>query len=168
VVNLCDEYRGPLAKYQTLGIRQLWLPTVDHFPPSADDLERAVDFIRRYSCSADSGAEKNKGRVYVHCRAGHGRSAAAVFAWLISKEPDPASVDLRELNRQFCQLRYVKSNLWRQPSVVEYRRRLVATNDRRNAKEEDIDGGDSDGVEGGCEGSGDSDSDTTDTTTSTR
>mmetsp|Transcript_44343 Transcript_44343/g.139257 ORF Transcript_44343/g.139257 Transcript_44343/m.139257 type:complete len:122 (-) Transcript_44343:69-434(-) len=28
VINLCDEYRGPLREYGRYGIRQLWLPVV--------------------------------------------------------------------------------------------------------------------------------------------
>ena len=30
VVNLCDEYSGPVQTYEALGIEQLYLPTVDH------------------------------------------------------------------------------------------------------------------------------------------
>jgi len=62
-------------------------------------------------------------RVYVHCRAGHGRSAAVVFCWLLSQNPH---VDRRELNRQFSQLRNVKSTLWKQPSIIEFHTRLLA------------------------------------------
>ena len=49
----------------------------------------------------DSTAGK---RVYVHCRAGHGRSAAAVFAWLLYKDP---TVDRKALNLELCKLRNV-------------------------------------------------------------
>jgi atypical dual specificity phosphatase len=36
---MCDEYRGPIEKYRKLGIEELWLPTVDHFEPSFEDLQ---------------------------------------------------------------------------------------------------------------------------------
>jgi hypothetical protein len=36
---MCDEYGGPIRKYQQLGMRQLRLRTVDHFEPSVNDLK---------------------------------------------------------------------------------------------------------------------------------
>lgn len=110
VVNMCDEYRGPVSSYRRLGIEHLRLPTVDHFEPSVDDLKRAVSFIQRH--------ESQGGRVYVHCRAGHGRSAAAVYAWLLYKEP---LADPEELNEKLCSMRNVRKSLWRQPNVNIFR-----------------------------------------------
>lgn len=55
--------------------------------------------------------------MYVHCRAGHGRSAAAVFAWLLYKDP---IVNPEELNDNLCKLRHVRSTLWKQPNIKEY------------------------------------------------
>ena len=34
VVNMCSEYAGPQAAYKELGIKQLRLPTTDHFEPT--------------------------------------------------------------------------------------------------------------------------------------
>jgi atypical dual specificity phosphatase len=109
VINMCEEYAGPVRKYSTLGIHELWLPTVDHFEPSVQDLKSAVSFIQTHAKRGD--------RVYVHCRAGHGRSAAAVFAWLIFRNPD---VDPQVLNNELCQIRNVRKTLWRQPNIKEY------------------------------------------------
>lgn len=39
VINMCKEYAGPTSKYERLGIKELWLPTVDHFEPSVHDLK---------------------------------------------------------------------------------------------------------------------------------
>ena len=113
VVNMCEEYQGPVQSYQRLGIEHLRLPTVDHFEPSVDDLKKAVSFIQKH--------EAKGGRVYVHCRAGHGRSAAAVYAWLLYKEPlaDPV-----ELNEKMCSLRNVRKSLHSQPNVNVFRRWL--------------------------------------------
>ncbi|KAL3811158.1 hypothetical protein ACHAXA_001373 [Cyclostephanos tholiformis] len=110
VVNMCDEYRGPVSSYERLGIEHLRLPTVDHFEPSVEDLKKAVAFIQRH--------EHNGHRVYVHCRAGHGRSAAAVYAWLLYKEPlaDPV-----ELNEKLCSMRDVRKSLWKQPNINVFR-----------------------------------------------
>lgn len=38
VINLCEEYRGPLRKYKELGMEHLYLPTTDHFEPTVEDL----------------------------------------------------------------------------------------------------------------------------------
>ncbi len=110
VINMCDEYRGPISSYKKLGIEHLRLPTVDHFEPSVEDLKKAVSFIQKH--------EHQGGRVYVHCRAGHGRSAAAVYAWLLYKEPlaDPV-----ELNEKLCAMRDVRKSLWKQPNINVFR-----------------------------------------------
>lgn len=110
VVNMCDEYRGPISSYKRLGIEQLRLPTVDHFEPSVEDLKKAVDFIQKH--------EAEGSRVYVHCRAGHGRSAAAVYAWLLYKEP---LADPLDLNEKLCAMRDVRKGLWKQPNIVTFR-----------------------------------------------
>lgn len=110
VVNMCDEYQGPVSSYKRLGIEQLRLPTVDHFEPSLEDLKKAVEFIQKY--------EAEGGRVYVHCRAGHGRSAAAVFAWLLYKEPLADPIDL---NEKLCAMRNVRKSLWKQPNINKFR-----------------------------------------------
>jgi len=91
----------------------LRLPTTDHFEPTVEDLEKGVKFITEHEALGK--------RVYVHCRAGHGRSAAVVFAWLLSKNPD---VDLQQLNREICELRDVRKTLWKQKNIIRYHSRL--------------------------------------------
>lgn len=39
VINMCDEYRGPKSEYDRLGMKELWLRTVDHFEPTVSDLK---------------------------------------------------------------------------------------------------------------------------------
>jgi len=55
--------------------------------------------------------------VYVHCRAGHGRSAAAVFAYLLNQDP---SADPMQLNAEFCKIRNVRKTLWRQQTIKQF------------------------------------------------
>lgn len=53
----------------------LWLPTEDHTPPSPRHLElgvKALDFF-----------VKNKIKVYLHCKNGHGRAPTLVAAYLV-------------------------------------------------------------------------------------
>jgi atypical dual specificity phosphatase len=124
VINMCAEYAGPVQKYARLGMKELWLPTVDHFEPSVQDLKSAVSFIQAHAKRGD--------RVYVHCRAGHGRSAATVLAWLLSKNPN---VDPQVLNNELCQIRHVRKSLWRQPNIKEYQSWLKR---RRETRKDDL------------------------------
>ena len=69
----------------------------------------AVSFIREHQARGE--------KVYVHCRAGHGRSAAATFAWLLYQDP---IVNTEELNARLCRMRNVRPELWRQPNIREF------------------------------------------------
>ena len=109
VVNLCAEYAGPVEAYERLGVEQLRLPTVDHVEPSVADLRAAVDFIRRAS---------RRGKVLVHCKAGHGRSAAVAYAWLLKK--NLGKVAPFEVYEGLAAKRGVRKNLWRQPNLLRY------------------------------------------------
>lgn len=77
VINMCVECRGPTKQYARFDIEQLWLPTVDFTPPRLDDILRGVAFIDKH---LDAG-----GKVYIHCKAGRGRSATVVLCWLIRR-----------------------------------------------------------------------------------
>ncbi len=52
------------------------LPVLDHTPPTQAQLAEAAAFIAA-----------RPGPVLVHCAAGHGRSATAVAAWLLHRDP---------------------------------------------------------------------------------
>jgi hypothetical protein len=96
------------------------------------------------------GHEKAGERVYVHCKAGHGRSAAVVFAWLLYKNchqnhqnqdqkqkqhPDnkkkavtvevEVAVEPRILNQQLCRKRNVRRTLWKQPNLKKFHSWLI-------------------------------------------
>ncbi|KAG7349159.1 protein-tyrosine phosphatase [Nitzschia inconspicua] len=116
VINLCEEYRGPLKQYKELGMEELYLPTTDHFEPSREDMLSALSFLKRHEAMGN--------KVYVHCRAGHGRSGAVVFAWMLLKDPN---VDPQQLNVDFCKMRHVRKSLWKQPNVQALHRRFRET-----------------------------------------
>lgn len=59
----------------------LWLPTPDHTPPSQEQLEIGVNFIRELL--------KNKIKIYIHCQRGHGRAVTLTAAYLITKGMTP-------------------------------------------------------------------------------
>lgn len=75
VVNMCEEYFGPMREYERLGIEQLHLPTVDFTHPLVDHVEAGAAFIEKHV--------SNNGIVYVHCKAGRARSATIVLWWLV-------------------------------------------------------------------------------------
>ncbi|KDO29051.1 hypothetical protein SPRG_06106 [Saprolegnia parasitica CBS 223.65] len=109
VVNLCDEYAGPVEAYRKRGIQQLWLPTVDHTEPSLEDIRKAIDFI---SFHKDRGS-----RVYVHCKAGAGRSATIAFCWLLHAKE---TWNLSETQLYLSDRRKVRKTLGRQPNAIAY------------------------------------------------
>lgn len=116
VVNLCAEYGGPVKAYAAMRppIEQLHLPVVDHVEPSVEVLEQAVDFI---------AAQRARGRrVLVHCKGGHGRSAAVAMAWLVSEKGSliGGAMTPLEAQRRLSSLRHVRSSLYKQPEIVEF------------------------------------------------
>ena len=89
VVNTCNEYGGPVKQYDQFGIEQLRVPTIDFTAPSLDSIQRGVEFIQQH-------VEQDH-NVYVHCKAGRGRSATIALCWLMAHRdmtPDQAQAYL--------------------------------------------------------------------------
>jgi len=106
VINMCAEYQGPVQAYNDLEMTQLWLRTVDHFEPSLDSMKDAVKFI--------NGIKSKGGKVYIHCKAGHGRGASIALCSLMDSNPN---VDPSELNAKLCKVRKVRPTLYKQPNI---------------------------------------------------
>ena len=91
VINMCAEYSGPRKTYDKYQIKQIYLPTVDGTAPSFQTIEKAVEFMKE--------SMKNNEKIFVHCKAGMGRSATIVFCHLVANEnlsPDEAIQLLKE------------------------------------------------------------------------
>ena len=80
VVNLCREWpgEGHAALYAARRVRHLHLPTTDFEPPT---LAHALQGVALIDAAAAAGES-----VYVHCKAGRGRSLCVVMAWLVLRE----------------------------------------------------------------------------------
>ena len=82
VVNTCNEYGGPVAQYEKHAIDQLRIPTIDFTPPSLEDIKKGVAFVSKHVEQGNT--------VYIHCKAGRGRSATVAICWLMSdRNMDP-------------------------------------------------------------------------------
>ena len=75
IINLCREWVWHKQLYESLGVKAIWLPTVDFDPPSLEDTLRGVEAIAITAARGES--------TYVHCKAGRGRSVCIVLAYLI-------------------------------------------------------------------------------------
>lgn len=108
VINLCEEYDGPERAYSEADIVQLRLPIVDYTPPSIEQVEEALSFIKE---QADAGRS-----TLVHCKAGRGRSAIMALCYLISQHdmsPQEAQRHLKTIRPR------VVDGLWERDVVQE-------------------------------------------------
>ena len=58
----------------------------------------------------------------MHCKAGHGRSAAVAYAWLLKRNRGAHAPF--ELFESLASKRGVRPNLWRQANLVAYHKSL--------------------------------------------
>lgn len=77
IINCCGEFRGHAELIAELGMEQLHLPMLDYHPPSEDQVRQGLGFINR---QVDRGR-----KVYVHCKAGRGRSVTLVLCYLMTR-----------------------------------------------------------------------------------
>jgi len=59
-----------------------------------------------------------RGKVFVHCKAGHGRSASVAYAWLLKRNRGRRAP--YELYESLARTRRIRPLLWRQPEVLKY------------------------------------------------
>eukprot|EP01041_Mallomonas_annulata_P009645 gene9645-20046_t len=114
VINMCDEYGGPQRSYDSVGIKQLRLITVDHFEPTLSQMQEAVKFISFYRSKGE--------QVYLHCKAGHGRAASIALCWLLSKNPQ---LNAQDGNILLSSKRKVRKTLFKQTNIKAFYESLV-------------------------------------------
>ncbi|MFO1064410.1 MAG: dual specificity protein phosphatase family protein [Pirellulales bacterium] len=114
VVNMCEEYVGPLREYERLGIEQLHLPTIDFTHPLEEHVEAGAAFIERHVHTG--------GVVYVHCKAGRARSATIVLWWLVKfrgLSPEDAQAHLMRYRR------HINPRVYLRPVIQELYKRWL-------------------------------------------
>jgi atypical dual specificity phosphatase len=90
VVNACSEYQGDMQLYQRCGIEQIRFPTIDYMSPELEDVQKAIAYI---------DSRRANGIVYLHCKAGRGRSATIALCWLIKNKNMAPRTAIEELIR---------------------------------------------------------------------
>ncbi|MBA62700.1 MAG: phosphatase [Planctomycetaceae bacterium] len=93
VVNTCNEYDGPVAQYEKHSIEQLHIPTIDFTSPSLENVKQGVAFVSRHVELGNT--------VYIHCKAGRGRSATVAICWLMAaKSMNPSQAQKHLLDHR--------------------------------------------------------------------
>jgi len=112
VVNTCDEWEGPVSAYREHNIKHHWTPVIDYTSPTEDQIEKAVEFMRKTAERGDT--------VYLHCKAGKGRSVTIAICYLMITYQISAQNALKMIIQQRPQ---VSKYLWRRSAVIEFARR---------------------------------------------
>jgi len=123
VVNLCEEYEGPVEAYKRHSIAHLHLPVVDYLPPTLQQIQAGVDMI-------DQAVRMNK-TVYVHCKAGQGRSATVLLCYLVAIKGMTPEEGLKYLRAKRPR---VSKDIYRRAVVVKYA--ALSTQDRSRISKE--------------------------------
>ncbi|KAI8095617.1 protein-tyrosine phosphatase-like protein [Thamnidium elegans] len=77
VINMCSEFPGYEKLYKELNITQIRLETPDFCIPSLDSIESGINQIVALK------QQLPKSSIYLHCKAGRGRSAAIAICYLL-------------------------------------------------------------------------------------
>ena len=114
VVNTCEEYPGPVDAYKKYDIEQFWMPTIDFTHPAFNDVCKAVEFI-------DSNVAVGK-KVYIHCKAGRGRSATVAICWLMKAKQITAAEAQKWLSEKRP---HINQHLTERPVVQRFEKEFV-------------------------------------------
>jgi len=113
VINTCDEYEGPVDLYVKYGITQLYIPCADYTSPSMEQIEKALTFIQD---------QISNGKIYIHCKAGRGRSATIVMCYLISTK----KITAIQAQKQLLLARsHASKQLYRRKVVMEFEKKTL-------------------------------------------
>lgn len=127
VINLCNEYPGPTAAYRRYQIEQLRLPTVDFTPPTLNSVIQAAQIVQQAAAADES--------VYLHCKAGRGRSATVAICWLMQSQ----GVSAEEAEGRLRRIRpHIDRDLHRRAVVAAFADRLKQVGSKQEASRSDL------------------------------
>ncbi len=110
VINTCEEWDGNRDEYKRLGIRQVVIETIDYTAPELEQAEQAVRAMREFL-----DANPNQ-KIYVHCKAGRGRSATILICFYIAEGLTPL-----EAQKLLLKARpQVSSRCWKRKVCKDY------------------------------------------------
>jgi len=112
VVNTCEEYSGPIKVYDRYNIKQLHVPVFDYTAPTEHQIDQAIAFIEK--C-----IERNE-KVYIHCKAGKGRSTTFAVCYLMKAHGITSQQALRIIIQNRPQ---VSKYIWRRACVIDFAKR---------------------------------------------
>ncbi len=113
ILNLCVEYCGNERRLAALAMTQLHLPTLDYHRPCAEDIARAVDFIKEQIAAGK--------KTYIHCKAGRGRSVTIAICYLMATR----QISAEEAFLHVQSIRpNIDSDIPHAPEVVAYAERI--------------------------------------------
>ncbi|KAI8819630.1 protein-tyrosine phosphatase-like protein [Fimicolochytrium jonesii] len=124
VINMCAEHPGEGKNIRSVGISYLRLKTPDFTVPEYDALVTGVKWIEKIA-DGSPGSDNRPPRVYVHCKAGRGRSAAVVICWLVYRYQ---LTPLEAQNIMFSKRPQVDKTLHLHPRVVQFYQCALETN----------------------------------------
>jgi atypical dual specificity phosphatase len=124
VVNTCEEYDGPVQQYRQNGIEQFHMPTIDFTHPAYDDVYAALEFIQ-------SHVDRNQ-KVYIHCKAGRGRSATVAICWVMKSQHLSAQAAQQYL---LSKRGHINSRLTERPVVQKFESDFSSQKDQHRPAE---------------------------------
>lgn len=110
VINACEEWDGNREIYRQLGIQQVIVETIDYTAPILAHAEAVVRAMNEFL------AANPQGKIFVHCKAGRGRSATLLLCYYIQKGMTPLQAQAL-LNAKRPQ---VASRSWKRKVVKDY------------------------------------------------
>jgi protein-tyrosine phosphatase len=100
-------------------LNYLWVPILDLTAPTPEQLDLAAQFI---------SAEAERGQVYVHCKIGYSRSAAAIAAYLLFSQRAETVTDAVTMIRQKRPVTAISSATLE--ALEEFRRRVCTRSEK--------------------------------------
>lgn len=89
IVNCCMESEGPIVEYDKYHMKHFRIMCMDCVPPSLEMCILGVQWMKHFIQERNKHPNRKHERIFIHCKAGTGRSVCVGICWLISKGCSP-------------------------------------------------------------------------------